>query len=188
MTDDDIFWPKGTVVPIPDPNDIDPAFGDPGVDECERTLLRDIARLHGTRPAVLALAEAFILGWLEANPEHGCCAYIDPVPEEFLAAYQVWQTALPRDQRLDSLRPHQLYDPIDMLFWDLAGLDEPFRPHPPADLHEAVLFDVFACERELQWAVSAIWKRRYPEADHAQWVEWYAMTRAFHRGVKDKVP
>ena len=150
--------------------------------------MRDIARLRGTRPAALALAEEFITGWLDANPDHQCCAYSDPPPAELLDAYRTWQTALPRAQRLDSLRPHELYDPIDMLFWDLAGLDEPFRRVPPPDLPEAVLFDIFGCEREMQPSISAIWKRRYPKADHAQWVEWYAMTRAFHRGVKDKVP
>ena len=46
---------------------------------------------------------------------------------------------------------------------------------------------IFGCEREMQPSISAIWKRRYPKADHAQWVEWYAMTREFHRGVENKV-
>jgi hypothetical protein len=170
---------------VPDPRDIDAETGDPDLDECERTLLRDVARLRGTRPPALAAVKDFMLAWLEANPDHD--GDWPDLPEEFLAAYRVWWDQAKAGLLFAGRQPLELDDPYTMIFWDLDVWCSPMMCGPPSrlpppDLPEAVLIDIFACDREMQCAVSPIWKRRYPEADHAQWVAWYRMTREFHRG------
>jgi hypothetical protein len=171
MTYDTEFWTEGDPeIPIPDPATIDAEWDDPEIAECERTLLRDIARLRGTRPAALAEVEDFILDWLGAHGEPDWGLHPDP-PKAFLGAYWTWQESLPVAHGLD--------DPIEVLFWDCAMWRWSVC-RPPADLPEPVLLDIFGCEREMQSAISAIWKRRWPTATREQWVEWYRLTREFH--------
>jgi hypothetical protein len=166
-------------IAVLDPRDIDADLGNPEIAECERTLLRDIARIRGTRAAALAAVEEFIIGWLKANPDHDG-DYPDP-PENFLDAYRAWWGRAQAEPWFTGYQPHQLDDPLAVLFWDLVVWVSPMmRKPPPADLPEAVMIDALACDREIQWAVSPIWKRRYPEADRAQWVEWYRMTSEFY--------
>ena len=103
----------------------------------------------------------------------GWCAYIDPPPKEFFNDYAKWQESLPVAQRLENQPPHELDDPVHMLFWDLETWLGLVWQLPPPHLHEAVLVDVFACQREIDtWTRDAIWRQRYPEADHALWEKW----------------
>ena len=153
-----------------------------GIAEVGRTLLRDIARIRGTRPPALAAVEDFVLAWLKANPDH-----VDwPVlPTAFLVAYGAWQKSLPVEHELDE--EHALDDPIETLFWDLETWLGLVWQLPPPHLHEAVLVDVFACQREIDsWTRDAIWKRRYPEADHAQWDKWLNDIHAFFHPPADR--
>ena len=71
----------------------DPDDGLGNVAECERTLLRDVARIRGTLPPALAMAEDFIIGWLDAHPEREGTAYFDSAPDEFIAARRATGTA-----------------------------------------------------------------------------------------------
>jgi hypothetical protein len=171
---------------IPDPDDIS------GVG---RMLLRDIARIRGTRPTALAAVENFILDWLTTHPDQhawtarmvppsdcGWAGYSDPPPTEFYDAYEKWQASLPAAQRLENQPPDELDDPIETQFWDLhVWLGLVWRL-PPPHLHEAVLIDVFACQREIDSETrDAIWRWRYPDADDAQWDKWLNDIHAFLR-------
>ena len=151
--------------------------------ECERTLLRDVARIRNTRPPALAAAEEFIIGWLDARLEQDWNSYFEPPPEEFFDAYERWQNSLPPEQRRENEPAHELDDPIDVLFWDLdmwpSLVCVPEGRLPPPHLDEAVLIDIFGCEREIPGRVRAIWRRRYPEADAAQWDKWFGASVNF---------
>jgi hypothetical protein len=145
--------------------------------------LRDIARIRGTLPPALAAVENFIMGWLSARPDLNW----DPPPTEFYDAYAKWQASLPVAQRLENQPPHELDDPVHLLFWDLDTWLGLVWRLPPPHLHEAVLVDVFACQREIDsWTRDAIWKRRYPEADHAQWDKWLSDIHAFFHPPADR--
>ena len=157
-----------------------------GIAAIGRTLLRDVARIRGTRPPALAAVEDFVLAWLKANPDHGdwpahvvspsdwgWCGYIDPPPKEFFNDYAKWQESLPVAQRLENQPPHELDDPVETMFWDLDTWLGLVWRLPPPHLDEAVLIDIFACQREIDSETrDAIWRWRYPEADHAQWDQW----------------
>ena len=157
-----------------------------GIAAIGRTLLRDVARIRGTRPPALAAVEDFVLAWLKANPDH-----VDwPVlPTAFLDAYWAWQKSLPVEHELDE--EHALDDPIETLFWDLdlwLGLVcMPPRRLPPPHLDEAVLIDIFACYREIDGETrDAIWRWRYPDADRAQWDKWFNDIHEFFHPPADR--
>ena len=108
-----------------------------GIAEVGRTLLRDIARIRGTRPPALAAVEDFVLAWLKASPDHGDWPVL---PTAFLVAYGAWQKSLPVEHELDE--EHELDDPIETMFWDLdlwLGLVcmPPCRLPPPGPLRPA---------------------------------------------------
>ena len=156
------------------------------ISEVGRMLLRDIARIRGTRPPALAAVENFILDWLTTHPDQhawtarmvppsdcGWAGYIDPPPTEFYDAYEKWQASLPAAQRLENQPPHELDDPVETMFWDLDTWLGLVWRLPPPHLDEAVLIDIFACQREIDSETrDAIWRWRYPESDHAQWDQW----------------
>jgi hypothetical protein len=159
--------------------------------EVGRMLLRDVARIRGTRPPALAAAENFIMGWLSARPERDGMAYFDLAPDEFIDAFVAWQDSLPAAQRFENQPPHELDEPAHMLFWDLdlwLGLVcMPGRRLPPSHLDEAVLVDIFACYREIDSETrDALWKQRYPEADAAQWDKWLNNIHAFFHPPADR--